>query len=162
MKIKRCIESSVRVLMAVLMLTMVAVACWQVFSRYILGDPSVVTEELLRFALILLGMIGAAYSFGTSEHLALTLVSDYVKKRFAAPSKCQTLLLKLVNIAFAVMVLIIGGWLQVKNNMNQTSPVLIWRMGYVYMMLPLAGVLIVVLEILNIWNLFRVNQEGNA
>ena len=162
MKIKRGIERCVRVLMAVLMAAMVAVACWQVFSRYVLNDPSVVTEELLRFALILLGMIGAAYSFGTGEHLAFTLLSDHVRRRFATLSKWQTLFLKLVNIAFAVTALIIGGWLQIKSNMNQTSPVLLWRMGNVYMMLPLAGLLIVVLEIFNIWNLFRAKGEEEA
>ena len=162
MKKKQYIERYIRIVIAVLMAAMVSVACWQVFSRYILGDPSVVTEELLRFALILLGMIGAAYSFSTNEHLAFTLLSDYVKGKFTRLSKVQMLFLKLVNIAFVAMVLLIGGWIQVKNNLNQTSPILLWRMGCVYLMLPLTGLLIILLEILNIWNLFCAKEEGKA
>ncbi len=31
---------------------MVGIACWQVVSRYILGVPSTLTEEMLRFLLV--------------------------------------------------------------------------------------------------------------
>jgi TRAP-type C4-dicarboxylate transport system permease small subunit len=162
MTLKKRIEWCIQAVMAVLMVSMVTVACWQVFSRYVLNAPSVITEELLRFALVLLGMIGAAYSFGTDEHLALTLVSDKIKERSVHLSRFQTLFLKLVNITFAVIVLIIGGWLQIRSNMNQTSPVLLWRMGYVYLMLPMAGGLIVILEVLNIYGLFCGTGEERA
>ena len=162
MAIKKRIEQFVRTAMAVLMVCMAVGACWQVFSRYVLGDPSVITEELLRFALILLGMIGAAYSFGTDEHLALTLLNDSIKKRSRRLNRIHMLLLKLVNISFAIIVLIIGGWLQIRNNINQTSPALLWRMGYVYLMLPVTGGLIVILEVLNISNLFRGTEETDA
>lgn len=34
---------------------MVGIACWQVVSRYILGVPSTLTEEMLRFLLVWVG-----------------------------------------------------------------------------------------------------------
>ena len=39
---------------------MVAVSCWQVISRYIVGQPSTITEELLRFSLVWISMLGMA------------------------------------------------------------------------------------------------------
>ncbi|MGJ8675406.1 MAG: TRAP transporter small permease, partial [Pseudoalteromonas sp.] len=44
------------------MVAIVAVVCWQVFSRFIMRSPSSYTEELARFLLIWIGVLGAAYA----------------------------------------------------------------------------------------------------
>ncbi len=162
MSAKNCIQRAIRVIMALLMAVMVVIACWQVFSRYVLNNPSVVTEELLRFLLIFLGMIGSVYSFGSGEHLAFSLVHDKVRRRTARGGTGMDIFIRTVNIVFALLVLVFGGWLQVKNNLNQISPVLTWTMGYVYLMLPLAGVLIIVLEVINIWSIATGGKEKRA
>ena len=43
---------------------MVVVSCWQVISRYLVGRPSTITEELLRFMLVWISMLGMAYVAG--------------------------------------------------------------------------------------------------
>ena len=48
---------------------------WQVFSRFILQDPSSITEELARYMLIWIGILGAAYVAGQKMHLAIDLLS---------------------------------------------------------------------------------------
>ncbi len=39
---------------------MVVNVLWQVFTRFIIGDPSSFTDELARFLMIWLGVLGAA------------------------------------------------------------------------------------------------------
>ncbi|MEZ9266124.1 TRAP transporter small permease, partial [Vibrio splendidus] len=56
-----------------LMLLVVTVT-WQVFSRYVLNDPSNWTDELARYAMVWLGLLGASYLFGIKGHLAITLL----------------------------------------------------------------------------------------
>src|SRR5690606_39469394 len=60
-------------ILMVLMATIVVDVTWQVLSRFILGNPSSVTEEIARFLLIWIGLLGAAYAFRTHSHLGLDL-----------------------------------------------------------------------------------------
>src|SRR5690606_31571221 len=57
---------------------MVGIACWQVISRYILGVPSTITEEMLRFLLVWVSMLGMAYVAGKKQHISLTILLDKV------------------------------------------------------------------------------------
>lgn len=43
--------------LAFLVAAMVVICCWQVITRFVLGNPSKYTEEILRFALIWLTML---------------------------------------------------------------------------------------------------------
>ena len=54
---------------------MVIAVCWQVITRYILNNPSTVTEEALRYLLIWVTMVGGAYAYGRRKHLAITALS---------------------------------------------------------------------------------------
>ena len=54
MKVLNKILSSV---LAFMVAAMVVVCCWQVITRFVLGNPSKYTEEILRFALIWLTML---------------------------------------------------------------------------------------------------------
>ena len=46
---------------------------WQVFSRYVLNNPATFTEEVSRFAVIWLSLLGTAYACGKLEHMAYNL-----------------------------------------------------------------------------------------
>lgn len=48
---------------------------WQVLSRYIIGKPSTVTDELARYLFMWVALIGAAYTTGLKRHLAIDLVT---------------------------------------------------------------------------------------
>ena len=71
-----------RFLMALAMLTLLVFGTWQIFTRWVLGNPSTFTDELLRYVLIIAGFIGSAYCFYRDEHLALTLITDKAKGPF--------------------------------------------------------------------------------
>ena len=66
-----------KTLAAALILAMAAillVVVWQVISRYLLQDPASVTEELSRFLLIWIGILGSAYAYRQKVHLGFNLI----------------------------------------------------------------------------------------
>ena len=114
-------------LLAIMLLSVL----WQVFSRYLLKEPSSFTEELARYLLIWIGTLGAAYAAGSKLHLAITLFPDKlsVEKR----GKLQVVLNVLV-ITFAVTVFCIGGirLVYITSILGQKSPALGVPLFYVY------------------------------
>jgi len=65
--------------LALLMSLMVVNVLWQVISRYILGSPSVFTDELATFMLIWVGLLGAAYATGHKRHLAIDILPNQLE-----------------------------------------------------------------------------------
>lgn len=123
-----------------LAILMVITVTWQVFSRYVLQAPSSLTEEIARFQLIWLGLLGAVYTFRNRMHVGIDiLVAPLIgKKRLAAE------LVSLFSVVvFAILILIYGGGrlVQLTHELNQTSGALGVRMSYVYSIIPLSGVL---------------------
>ena len=57
------LDSVLAFILMILMATIVIDVTWQVLSRFIVGNPSSVTEEIARFLLIWIGLLGAAYAF---------------------------------------------------------------------------------------------------
>jgi TRAP-type C4-dicarboxylate transport system permease small subunit len=71
MKLKAALDQFIQFTIALLMGLMVLNVTWQVFSRYVLGDPSSFTDELARYSMIWLGLLGAAYVSGKQGHLLM-------------------------------------------------------------------------------------------
>lgn len=128
-----------RLLMGLMALLVVDVL-WQVLSRYVLASPSSFTDELAGFLLIWVGLLGAAYVTGQEGHLAIDLL---VRKADAAWQRRLRALSYLVIALFAVAVMIVGGsWLvYTRFYLGVTSASLQVNLGYVYMVLPLSGLL---------------------
>ncbi|MEK4566663.1 TRAP transporter small permease [Alkalihalobacillus sp. FSL R5-0424] len=144
---KQWIDRTIIGIASVLVVFLVAGAIWQVFTRFVLQNPSVFTEEVLRFSLIWVGFLGASYAFGHKEHLALTFLTSKLKKE---KKNVSNLVIDGCIIAFVLVVFVIGGMRLVLSTLNQISPVLGLPMGIVYGVLPLAGVLIIFYQIINI------------
>ncbi len=134
--VDKCLE---RLLMGLMALLVVDVL-WQVLSRYVLASPSSFTDELAGFLLIWVGLLGAAYVTGQEGHLAIDLL---VRKADAAWQRRLRALSYLVIALFAVAVMIVGGsWLvYTRFYLGVTSASLQVNLGYVYMVLPLSGLL---------------------
>ena len=118
---------------------LVLVVLWQVFSRYVLQSPSTITNELARFLLMWLTLLGAAWVLGQRAHLAIDLLNDSLSERKAVLLQRTLIILMAV---FSIAVLIVGGsnLVHVTLKLAQTSTVLQVPMGYVYLALPISGV----------------------
>ncbi|MGB2554984.1 MAG: TRAP transporter small permease, partial [Flavobacteriaceae bacterium] len=59
-RLDRILSSALILILALMVLNVL----WQVFSRYILQTPSSFTDELSRYLMIWIGILGAAYVSG--------------------------------------------------------------------------------------------------
>ncbi|MCF7886128.1 MAG: TRAP transporter small permease [Candidatus Marinimicrobia bacterium] len=120
---------------------------WQVFTRFILNNPSAYTEEIARYLLIWLGLLGATYAYRLRMHVAI----DYIQKKFS--EKLQygiNVIIQVCVFAFSLFVLLIGGLRLVTMTftLGQTSAALQIQMGYVYLAIPVSGIFIMFYSIL--------------
>lgn len=133
-------------LLVLLMGLLVASVVWQVLSRYLLASPSVWTEELARFLLIWIGILGSVYAYHTRSHLAVDLWSTRLtgvgRRRLAGVQS-------LVIVSFALSAMVVGGarlvW--ITWSLQQMSPALGLPMASVYAVLPVSGALIMWLAV---------------
>ncbi|MGN7310706.1 TRAP transporter small permease [Alkalicoccobacillus gibsonii] len=118
---------------------MVLVAVWQVVSRYLLNSPSTFSEEFLRYSLIWVTMIGGAYAFHIKKHIAI----DMFVERFSTGIQNRIRQCALIFLVlFSLIVMVYGGIQIVLLTMTQQTVSLGIPMGYVYLSLPVSGVLI--------------------
>jgi TRAP-type C4-dicarboxylate transport system permease small subunit len=125
-----------------LMAIMVIDVSWQVISRFVIRSPSSFTEELAGFLLIWIGLLGAAYGVRTRAHLGIDVLVTSLRgarRRFVA-----VLAHGLVAL-FALSTMVVGGvrLAQLAFQLDQISAAMGVRMGFVYLALPMAGLLIV-------------------
>jgi TRAP-type C4-dicarboxylate transport system permease small subunit len=127
---------------------------WQVVSRYLLKDPSSVTEELARFLLIWVGMLGAVYAYRTNSHLGLNIVLDKMSDK---PKKITLVFIQLLVIGFSGLVLVFGGseLVELTLELKQISAALSINMGVVYAVLPISGCLLILYSIANLIDLYH-------
>ena len=70
-KLKNILDKSLEVLVMVAVAVLVIDVLWQVFTRFIMGDPSSWTEELATFLLIWVALLGSAVALGRGAHLGI-------------------------------------------------------------------------------------------
>jgi TRAP-type C4-dicarboxylate transport system permease small subunit len=140
-KVVRILDAVLKNVMIVLMIALVVAVSWQVISRYVFSSPSSWTEEVARFLMIWIGLLGAAYAFRTRAHLGLDLLPKKLTGRSAEILKLFTLM---VVVLFSVTVLIVGGGKLVALTweLKQYSAVLGLPIAFVYSVIPTTGFLI--------------------
>jgi len=134
------IDAYLRWLLVALAVFMVLTVTWQVLSRYVFRAPSSLTEEIARYQLIWLGLLGAVYTFRNRMHVGIDiLIGNWTgRKRVAAEVISLT-----ACMIFAAVILIWGGsrLVLLTHELNQTSAALGIRISYVYSIIPISGVL---------------------
>lgn len=129
--------------------TMVLNVLWQVASRYVVKSPSSFTDELARFLLIWVGLLGSSYVAGKKMHLAIDILPSKLKGRKA---RNLSILINVLVALFAFFAMVWGGikLVYITLTLNQTSAALNLPLGYVYSVIPLSGLLIVYYSIVNL------------
>ncbi|WP_293748326.1 TRAP transporter small permease [uncultured Paraglaciecola sp.] len=140
--------------MSAILLTVI----WQVISRFILKDPASVTEELSRFILIWVGILGSAYAYRKKSHLGFNLIVDRQTK---ATRRMLLTIVEVLVITFSALALIVGGkeLVIITLDLDQISASLGIRMGFIYTVLPISGALFVFYSLINIYNLWIADPE---
>ncbi|MCE0495169.1 TRAP transporter small permease [Vibrio salinus] len=144
--INQYIDRVLRILLTLFMAAMIIAVVWQVFTRFVLNDPANFTDELSRYLLIWIGVLGGAYTFSIKRHLALELLSSRYGEK---GSQVLSIITNTIVVALSSVAFIYGGYLLVETTVanGQISPGIAIAgkhllIGYVYLVVPIAGVLI--------------------
>ena len=138
----RLLEMALILAVAVLVLDVL----WGVFTRYALSEQAKWSEELARFLLIWISLLGGAVAFGEKSHLG---VDYFVGKFDPVARKFITIVGQIIVLFFAISIFIVGGTQVVRDAlaMEQMTPALNWKMGHVYLVLPIAGVFMILFTV---------------
>ena len=152
--LKQRVDKALEWVLILLMGANVLNVLWQVFTRFVLRHPSSFTEELARFLLIWVGLLGASYASGKKMHLAIEVAVDKLKgkSRLWMEVSIQTFV-----FLFAFLVMVIGGirLVTITLVLSQISAALRLKLGYVYLAIPLSGLLIMFYSLLFLISAFR-------
>ena len=124
---------------------------WQVFSRFVLGSPSSFTDELARYLMIWVGILGAAYVAGKNMHVSINVIPARLTP---TNQKRLNFLVKSLIIGFCATVMVIGGsrLVYITYFLGQKSPALQVPLSIVYLVIPISGLLIIYYKISDLLN----------
>jgi TRAP-type C4-dicarboxylate transport system permease small subunit len=150
MKLRKKVDKILFWVLVVLMAFMVLNVLWQVASRYLLQSPSSFTDELSRYLLIWVGLLGASYVTGQKMHLAIDILPSKLE------GKKERNLNIFINISVALFAFFAMGWgganlVYITLKLEQTSASLGIPLGYVYSVIPLSGLIIIYYSIVNLF-----------
>ena len=148
-QIRSQLDKIIELLLVSILSVMVINVLWQIITRYFSASPSSFSDELARYLMIWLGLMGSAYVSGKKEHVSI----DYFLKKLN--HKKRVLLNRLIDfiiLFFSFFVMIIGGGhlVFVTIKLEQLSPSLQIPLGFVYSVIPLSGLIIIFYQISNI------------
>ncbi|MCF7974631.1 MAG: TRAP transporter small permease [Phycisphaerae bacterium] len=160
-KLKNILDKCLEVLVMVSVAVLVIDVLWQVFTRFIMGDPSSWTEELATFLLIWVALLGSAVALGRGAHLGI----DYFVSKLDDKVRIKTELFVFAVVAlFSLLVMVIGGIGLVARTLelNQISVALKIPMGYVYLAIPISGAFLVLYSLLGFFERLNNPTQGGA
>ena len=159
---KQAVDHVIAAFSGAVMIALVGCVVWQVFSRYVLNQPSTLTDELSRFLMIWVGLLGAAYTVGAQRHLSIDLLAMSVNPR---KQKLLGVVINLLIFVFSGAVIVTGGVKLIAKTLatSQVSAVMQIPMGYVYLILPLTGIVMMFYALWFITNgLLSLKQSEEA
>ena len=141
-KLNRVLE----VILIMLLGVMVLNVSWQVFSRYVLANPSSFTDEVARYLRIWLGVLGTAYVSGKRLHVAIDILHSQLS--LSSQKTMQKVIFSIVILA-TFLIFIIGGsrLVYLSYLLGQKSAALQIPLYLVYVCVPLSGACIIFYKI---------------
>ena len=155
--IRKVINTVIKIACILLFGFMVIIGTYQILVRYIFNNPSTISEELLTYSFTWMSLFAAAYVFGKREHMRMGFLADKLNKKKLT---ILNAIIEIITIAFALIVMVYGGISITSLSMTQKTASLGIPMGYVYIVIPITGVVIAVYGVLNVICLIRKGEEA--
>lgn len=146
-QLRMVLDKILNVLAGVSFLAMVALTCWQVFTRYILQNPSSWSEELVAYLFAWMALLGASLVVGERGHMNIPVL---VERMNMGARKFFAIFAELIAFLFAAVILLYGGVQITSLAMGQMTSSLGVAIGVFYVVLPISGVLNMIYAIMNI------------
>ncbi len=140
--VKKATDKALEGMLSLVMAVLVIDVLWQVFSRYALCDASTFTEELARYLLIWVSLLGASYGVGQKIHLGVDLLPARLR---GLKKKALLIFIDVAILSFALFGMVIGGGrlVYISFHLEQVSAAMRMPLGWVYAVVPLSGLLMV-------------------
>lgn len=145
--IRAVLTRFLNLLAGVSFLVMVALTCWQVLTRYVLGNPSSWSEELVSYLFAWMSLLGASLVTSERGHMNIPILAD---RSGPAGRKWLHCLGEAVALLFSLVILVLGGVQITRLAMGQMTSSLGVPIGVFYVVLPLCGMLNILFTLLNI------------
>jgi len=151
MELRKKVDRILGIALAIIMAVMVVNVLWQVFTRFVMGSPSSFTDELARYLMIWVGVLGAAYISGRHMHVAIDLLPAKLNKEGQVRLK---IFINWIIIVFCFFALVVGGLrlVYITFTLGQHSPALQIPLAVVYLVIPISGILIIYYKLSDIIN----------
>ena len=157
MIVVKAIDKIIYYFLVLLMAVMSILGVFQVVGRLIGVVPSW-TEEAIRFLFIWASCVGAAIGIKAHIHIGIDIIVNLLP--FVA-RKVVDIVVQLGLIAFDVFIIKFG-FDMVARTMTQASPALRLPMAYVYLAVPVMGILGLYYSIFEIVRIIRAKKEVKA
>ena len=119
---------------------MVVVVLAATFSRYVLNNPITWSEELARYLMIWIGLVGASVTMRHGEHIRITAIRILLPR----PLRLIGDLFVAAAIGWFLWVMMVEGWAAAERGGRQMSPALGISMMWPLLSVPMAGGLMLV------------------
>ena len=153
---RKVLNRIMNVLAGVSLIAMTALTCWQVFTRYVLNNPSTWSEELVGYLFAWASLFGASLITGERGHMNIPVV---VEKMPAAAEKFFASFAELIAMAFSLIILVYGGYRITLLAMGQMTSSLGVAVGVFYVAMPVCGVINILYTILNIYDICKGKKK---
>jgi len=137
------LRNPLEALAAAMLLAICVIVFAGVFFRYFLQIGLGWTEEAARYLQVWMTFVGATVAVKRWSHFQLALVNAWI------PHGAR----RYVDV-FAILVVMLLSGVMIKNGIDitryawaQTSPIMEWNIGYLYLVVPLSGTLMLLFAI---------------
>jgi TRAP-type C4-dicarboxylate transport system permease small subunit len=131
---------AVRWILAALMLVMTVLIGWQVIARFIVGESLTFSEEVSRFVMVWLVLLGAAYAAKNGRLMKVDIVEHMLSGR----AKSTVIMVAGVLSIVFYLVLVVFGFFIVSAVSYQMTPATEVSMSIPMAALPVGGILLVI------------------
>ena len=156
-RLRDFLKGLLNVLAGASFLAMVLLTCWQVFTRYVLGNPSSWSEELVSYMFAWMSLLGASLVTSERGHMNIPILVERMKP---AGQKALLCLGEAIAFFFSVIILVYGGTRITNLAMGQMTSSLGVPVGVFYGVLPLCGLLNMIYTVLNIVDILKSEKEA--
>lgn len=144
---RKALENLMKFLTAGTLFIMLVFVVWQVFTRYILSNPSTWSEELVSYLFAWSTLFGASLVVSERGHMNIPVLID---TKSVKTQKNASIFAELMILMFSLIVLTYGGIRITNLALNQLTSSLGVAIGLFYIPLPLSGIINIIFCILNI------------
>lgn len=154
--LRKALNKILNVLAGGSLIAITVLTCWQVFTRYVLKNPSPWSEELVSYLFAWTSLLGASLVTGERGHMNIPVA---VERMGETAQKAFNVLAELIAFAFSVIILLYGGIEISKLAMGQmTSSLGGAAVGLFYIVMPVCGVINAMYAALNIAEIVKKKE----